>query len=190
MEAKINLDHLFTPAPAPSPEQYGDVYKKAALSYHFSEKDLNIFSKQEVDGLLSSARLLDEDKGIYVLEEATRNKVITEEIKNNDLLKTVKRLDIDSDFSKTIMYLVSNPDLDYKRTKQRIYDTRLTIGAANEVHTVTYDTLVAGENRSFRRISLPSRKNTVDFNLSKRIFSNYSKKVNINLITFRNEHTY
>jgi len=79
-------------------------------------------------------------------------------------------------------------DVDYKRTTQRILDTQLTLDAANNMYAITYDTLVSGEDRNFQRNSLPSRKNTVRFNIIENVFCNYQKKVNINLITFNNNH--
>jgi uncharacterized LabA/DUF88 family protein len=77
-------------------------------------------------------------------------------------------------------------DLDYKRTTQRIIDTRLALDANNRVHVTTYDTLVSGQNQNFKRTSVAAKKTIVRFDLTKRIFYNYQKNVNTTLITFKN----
>lgn len=76
----------------------------------------------------------------------------------------------------------SNPE----RTTQKIIDTRLALDAANSAHVTTYDTLVAGQNQNFKRTSAATKKYTVRFGLTKRVFCNYQKSINATLITFKN----
>ncbi len=75
-------------------------------------------------------------------------------------------------------------DLDSKRTTQKIIDARLALDIADNARIVTYDTLVTGENKNFRRSSATPKKDVIRFNLARCIFYNYQKNFNVSLIEF------